>query len=128
MEWKTVIRAEIPSLRYENKNTAYDYFKKILGDASDVEDYDGEIEWFEYEGELQPVYDYDTKKWGIDLVLEHKSDYKTYVHSVCDNGVTLNEFQTFADRLIKKFPEVNIETIRFISYDWYNGGDEPIHL
>jgi hypothetical protein len=127
MEYKTVLRAEIPSLQGANKNTAYEYFKNILGEAPDVEDYDGEIEWFEYDGELQPIHDWDTKKWGIDLILKHTSDYKVKVKNDYKNGVTLTEFKELADRLVQKFG-VNENQIRLISYDWYNGGDEPIYL
>jgi hypothetical protein len=123
-ESKTVLRAEFPRLKGKSRNEAYPFYVKFLGEPIEVEEWNGEVDYFRYDGEYQPVYDYDSKRWGIDLVLHHESDYNTYIE-MKTNGLTLDEFNKLANEMSLKF-EVDKYKIRLISYSWYNGSDEPI--
>lgn len=126
--YKTVIRGEIPSLQGFNKTNAYNYFKKILGEANDIDEYDNEIDYFEYQGEFIPVYDYNNKKWGVDLVLSHKTSSKTYIKSQYDKGINIKEFNELTEKLISKFPEIDKTKVKYINYTWYNSTEEPIYF
>lgn len=123
-ESKTVLRAEFPKLKGKTRQEVYPFFLNLLGKPEEVDEYDGVVEYFYYEGKHQPVYDYDSKRWGIDLVLHHESDYKTYIEME-SNGLTLDEFNKLAHDMSLKF-EIDKYKVRLISYTWYNGADEPI--
>jgi hypothetical protein len=129
MERKTTLRMEIPSLQGKDYTEAFEYFRNILGEPEelDLDEETGEVYYFSYEGKFQPVYDYSNKKWGADLILYHSSDYKVYVSSDYERGVTLKEFNMLADELVGKFGG-NKEDIKLLSYEWYNGGDEPVRF
>lgn len=124
MEYKTVLRAEFPELEGKSRTEVYPFYKDIIGEADELEDYDGEVEYFSYEGKYQPVHRYEKDRWGIDHVLHHESDYKTYIE-LKTNGVSLSEFEEMASKMSVKFG-VDKSKIRLISYSWYNGSDEPI--
>jgi hypothetical protein len=123
-ETKTVLRAEFPRLKGKSINEVYPLYVQFLGEANEVEEWKGKVDYFRYEGKFQPVHDYDSKRWGIDLVLHHESDYNTYIEMET-NGLTLDEFNKLANEMSLKF-EVDKYRIRLISYTWYNGSDEPI--
>lgn len=123
-ETKIVLRAEIPRLKGKTMTEVYPFYLEILGEPNDLDEYDGEIEYFEYDGKYQPAHDYDSGRWGIDLVLHHKSDYKTYIEME-SNGLTLDEFHKLAHEMSLKFT-IDKYKVRLISYTWYNGADEPI--
>jgi len=125
VEDKTVLRVEIPRLSGINKTEAFNYFKKILGEPNDIDNDEKEVYYFEYNGRFQPVYDSNNKKWGIDLVLAHKSTYKTYIQFDYKKGITLKEFGLLADELCQKF-DIKKEDVKLLSFSWYNGGAEPI--
>jgi len=126
MESKVVLRAELPELKGKSRNEVYPVFVNLIGEADDIDEYEGEIEYFQYEGEIQPVYDYDSKRWGIDHVLHHESDYRTYI-KMKSNGLSLKEFDELASQMEEKFG-IDKSKVRLISYSWYNGGDEPINF
>lgn len=121
---KTVLRAEFPHLKGKAVHEVYPFYVNLLGEPDEVDKWDGEVEHFEYEGKYQPIRDYDTERWGIDLVLHHETDYRTYIQMET-NGLSLGEFNQLADEMSKKF-SVDKEKVRLISYTWYNGSDEPV--
>lgn len=123
MERKTILRAKIPFLKDFSRNLVYEYFENILGKANEVEIWDDEIEYFRYDTEIQPVED-NEGNWGVDYVFHHSSDYTTYIDNK-SNGITLTEFQNKAFELANLFG-IEPNSIKLMSYDWYNGGDEPI--
>lgn len=123
-ESKTVLRAEFPRLKGKSANEVYPFYKKLLGEPSDIDEWRGEVDWFEYEGKYQPVHDYENDRWGIDLILRHESDYETYIEME-SNGFTLDEFHKLAHEMSLRF-EVDKYRIKLMSYTWYNGADEPI--
>jgi hypothetical protein len=125
-ESKIVLRSEIPRLKDKTYNEAFLYFKEILGEPNEIDEYDGEVEYFQYEGKLQPIFDYDSKRWGIDLVLHHESDYKTYI-KMKSNGLTLDDFNSLANQISLQF-SIDKYKIKLMSYTWYNGVDEPINF
>ena len=124
MESKTVLRAEFPELEGKTITEVYPFYKSILGEADELEDYDGEVEYFSYKGQYKPAYRYENAKWGIDRILHHESDYKTYIE-MKENGLSLSEFEDMANEMSVKFGVDKLK-VRLISYSWYNGGDEPI--
>jgi len=123
-ESKTVLRAEFPQLQGKTTNEVYPFYLEILGKPNEIDEYDDEVGYFSYEGKYQPAYDYDSKKWGIDLVLHHESDYNTYIKQET-NGLSLKEFDTLAKSMTDVFG-VDKDKVRLISYTWYNGSEEPI--
>jgi hypothetical protein len=123
---KIVLRAEFPHLQGKSRNEVYPFYLDILGEPSDIDEYDGKVDYFEYEGKYQPVHDYDNDRWGIDLILHHESDYKTYIE-MNSNGLTLDEFNKLANSMSQAFC-VDKYKIRIISYSWYSGADEPIRF
>lgn len=125
-ESKTVLRAEFPQLQGKTRNEAFLFYKEILGEPTEVDEYDGEVEFFTYEGKYQPVYDYDKERWGIDLVLHHESDYNVYIANDM-NGLSLEEFEKLANEMSQTFG-VEKSKIRLMSYTWYNGVDERIYF
>jgi hypothetical protein len=125
-ETKVVLRAEFPRLKGKTRQEVYPFYLELLGEPTDKDEWDGVVEYFSYEGKYQPAYDHDSKRWGIDLVLHHESDYNTYINMET-NGLTLDEFHKLAHEMSIKF-EVDKYKIRLISYTWYNGSDEPIQF
>ncbi|MBG9549752.1 hypothetical protein [Cytobacillus firmus] len=123
-EKKVVLRAEFPQLQGKNRTEVFPFYKEILGVPSELDEYEGEVEYFEYEGKYQSAYDYNNKRWGIDWVLHHESDYKTYIE-MRTNGVSLGDFEKMASAMSQIFG-VDKSKVRLISYTWYNGVDEPI--
>lgn len=123
-ESKIVLRAEFPQLKGKNRTEVFPFYKDILGEPSELEEYEGEIQYFEYEGKFLPAYDFNKKRWGIDLVLHHQSDYKTFIKHK-SNGLSLGEFEALANSMSQLFG-VDKSKVRLISYTWYNGVDEPV--
>lgn len=126
MEEKIVLRAELPHLKGKTRNEVYPIFKDLLGEADELEEYEGEVEYFNYEGMYQPVCNYNGKRWGIDLVLHHESEYSTYIE-MATNGLSLGEFENYAHEMAEKFG-IDMYKVRYIGYSWYNGSDEPIQF
>lgn len=125
-ETKIVLRAEFPELKGKSKTEVYPFYQKILGEPDEIDMYDGEVDYFSYEGKYQPCHNYYQNRWGIDLVLHHESDYKVYIQME-SNGISLDEFKKLADEMSKKFG-VDKNEIRLMTYTWYNGTDEPIYF
>lgn len=123
---KIVLRAEFEELRGKSTTEVYPFYLKLLGKPLEVYYYKDEVEHFEYEGIYKPVYNYSTERWGIDLVLYHKSDYKVYV-DMESNGLSLKEIEDLSNEMSVKFG-VDKYKVRMISYTWYDNGDEPIHF
>jgi hypothetical protein len=123
-ETKIVLRAEFPHLHGKSRKEVYPFYQDILGEPNEVDEYDGEVDYFRYEGKYQPVHDYDNDRWGIDLILHHESDYKTYIE-MNSNGLSLSEFDQLASSMSQVFG-VDRKNVRLLSYTWYNGSDEPI--
>lgn len=124
MESKIVLRAELPELKGKNRTEVFPIYKELLGEPETLDEFDGEIEYFQYAGKYQAVQDYKENRWGIDLVLHHESNYRTYIEMET-NGLSLEEFERLATEMAEKF-NVDKKKIRLMSYSWYNGVDEPI--
>lgn len=130
-EWKTVLRADIPTLKGKNQNEALDYFRTKLGEPEELDDYEGEILYFEYDilkHPFVPVKEHahgkslrENDRWGVDRVLSYGNDYDKTIGSV---NHTLQELNEFANELQQKF-DIDPSSIRLLSYKWYNGSDEP---
>jgi hypothetical protein len=126
-EYKTVIRTKIDGLKNKSKNEVYEFFKSVIGEAKEVDEYDGKIDYFHYDddaGMLCPVQNYRTKQWGVDYVLAHGSDYNG---SPSDVNLSLRDIKKHCNMLTTRFG-VKESNCKLVSYSWYNGGDEPIHF
>lgn len=123
-ENKIVLRAEFPQLHGKSVTDVYPFYREILGEPSEMDEYEGEVFYFKHAGKYQAAHDYNNNRWGVDLVLHHKSDYTTYV-GMKSNGLSLGEFDQLANTMPQMF-EIDKSKVRLISYTWYNGGDEPI--
>lgn len=129
-ESKTVLRVEIPHLKGKGMKEAYEYFYPILGEPDDLDEWDGEIEYFSYyekNHRFVPVDEYSygrdatNDRWGVDLILSYGNDYGD-----CNGKAnhSLGELRQLAEEMAEKF-NVDPDTCRVVSYTWYNGGDEP---
>ncbi|GIN55043.1 MULTISPECIES: hypothetical protein [Bacillus subtilis group] len=131
-ESKTVLRAEIPHLKGVDTTEAYKYFKRLLGEADDFDEWEdeNEIDYFVYEAlfhKYVPVASYgdgDMIIWGIDCILAYKDD-----HGNCKGKdiYSLAELKSYAEEMAKKF-DVNPDKVKLLSYTWYNGVEEPIRF
>lgn len=93
--------------------------------------WDGKVDFFEYS---EKKHDYipveelsygktDNDRWGVDYIIAYGSDYD----HIGDVNYSLKEISEFAKKLADKF-NVDINSIRLLSYTWYNGADEPIYF
>ena len=102
----------------------FPFYKNTIGNPSELDEYEGEVEYFEYNGKYQPSHQYKGDRWGIDMVLHHETDYDTKIE-MQTNGISLAEFLTLSQEMENKFG-IDKSQVRLISYTWYNGGDEPV--
>ncbi len=96
-----------------------EYLKNILGEPKDVDEHDGTIDHFEFEG-----YDTHCPKgrgglWIVKNLIERNDNSIDFFES-------LKEINDTADDLACKF-SVNREDIRVFAHDWYTGGDNPFY-
>lgn len=127
-ETKSGIRVEIKSLKGKSRSEAYVYFQSILGDAEDVDEFDGEVEWFEYSGKFQPGQEYsygetDDDRWFVDMVASEGKE----IDGEGDLYLSFEKLNSMVDELIEKFG-IEREDVMVFSYTWYNGADEPRHV
>ena len=131
-EYKTVLRFQIPALDQKGYPEVLEYFRSRLGEPEDIDEWEGEIEYFSYPREalMRPVCR--NKQWGVEAVLVHTRYRDTFGYSpqLCKNqGVSLAELQKFGEEFSKiGFDEKDIATMKLYSYSWYNGGDDPVHF
>jgi hypothetical protein len=124
-EYKTVVRAKIKELNGADTRTALDFFKERIGEPEEIDEFDGEIEWFRYKddaGCFTPVSR--NKEWGIDFVIAHSNAYNGDPQDV---NLSLEEIEEYMKRLVLRIG-VNLSDCRLVIYSWYNGVDEPIHF
>lgn len=125
MESKMVLRVEIESLKGDSCDDAYVYFKTFLGEADEVEVWDGKIKYFYYDEskhEFVPVLQYDGVRWGIDYILDYHYDGN---RKSGKSEYTVAEIIASTERMCRMF-NVSSDDIKLVSYEWYNGGDEPV--
>lgn len=123
-ETKIVLRAEFPQFQGKTRTEVFPFYKEILGEADEVNEWEGEIDYFKYSGKYQPAYEYKSKRWGVDWVLHHETDNKVYIE-MKENGVSLADFEKMANSMSELFG-IEKSNVRLTSYTWYNGVDEPI--
>lgn len=125
MESKMVLRVEIESLKGNSYDEAYPYYKSFLGEADEVEEWEGNVEFFTYEKskhEFIPVLEYGEQRWGIDYILDYHYDGRRRNGK---SAYTLSEIISATERICRTF-NVSNDNVKLISYEWYNGGDEPV--
>lgn len=125
MESKIVLRVEIESLKGSTYDEAYPYFKAFLGEADDIDEWDGVVEYFRYDKSLHeiiPVREYNENRWGIDYILSYHYDGTLRIGKT---EFALTEIIDATEKLCRMF-NVNNDEIKLVSYEWYNGGDEPV--
>lgn len=127
MESKMALRVEIESLKGNSYDDAYAYFKAFLGEADDLEEWEGKIEYFNYDEskhEIVPALQYKGVRWGIDYILDYHYDGER------KNGKSSYSMSEIA-AMVKKISimlNVSCDNIKLVSYEWYNGGDEPVEF
>lgn len=122
MESKLVFRCELPELYGMSYEEVLPYFTERIGNPSYIDENDGVINYFEYEGNLQPVYDYDNNVWGIDYIAGQVDENK---HDDLRISLSVHEIEMIFAELFGCF-SINEDDVRLVSYSWYNGADEPI--
>lgn len=133
-EGKTVIRLSLPELTGMDYNQVFPYFVERLGIPTDIDEFDGKVEYFSYRIKAstekrhrskeiaieyyRPVKNED--KWGVDLVLN-----EGYVEEWQGLNLSIVELMAKATVMADKFGK-KMSDCRVAAYSWYNGCDEPI--
>ena len=121
MESKAVLRLEVESLYGKNNHEAYQILKDIIGEAEEVYlNSDNTVDVFFYEGKYDVLSNDD--RWYIDLVLNRSVQWGDEEPLVENIHTIMNK----AQELSLLFNE-DISKIRLVSYQWYNGVDEPVY-
>jgi len=118
------IRAHIPELDSYSAKEALNFFRKRLGEPDDVDEYKGEVDYFNYDyakHDLVPVYSSDENKWGIEHIF-----VKTFPYDIDTIQISISDLEKWDQKIRDKFPHVNIGPLLVCSYTYYNGTDEPI--
>jgi len=120
MESKTCLRVRIKPWKGFTWTKAYAKVLPILGKPSDIDEWRGDVEYFEYTGyAFHKIKDY----WYVDSVID--SDREGSVN-FCE---TLGVVQDYARELLDLLglsDTMGIEDVRLVSLTWYNGTDEPV--
>jgi len=124
-EAKSAIRLYLPELDGQNWNDVYPYFQQRLGDAEDVDEIDGVVDWFCYtqkSGEYYQVLEANKNRWVVDLVLDrcYLSEWDGLNMSLS----TLHLKALYFSDIFCKLPQ----DCKIVAYSWYNGVDEPAKL
>lgn len=127
-EYKTVIRARVP-LRTKDKHKAYLFFKDKLGEPTEVDYSDKEntiVDYFDYDSSCKfvPIIDYYEHEYQyyVDYIIKHNYGYSEKI----DRGnLSISEVYKISQELAILFNIDIDQDIKQISYDWYNGTDEP---
>lgn len=125
MESKMALRVEIESLKGDSYDDAYAYFKAFLGEADEVGEWEGKVEFFGYDKSKHkyvPVFQYSEKRWGIDHILDYHYDGNRRKGK---SNYALSEIELLTEEICRIF-NVNKDDITLVSYEWYNGSDEPV--
>lgn len=117
VESKLVLRLELPFLKGKSNTEAYEYFKDILGEAEELDEWKGEVEYFNYQGKVQPITDYQGS-WGADYVLYDSSENMDYNGSILEVNERAKEIASMFN--------MSEKDVKLFAYNWYNGGDEPV--
>lgn len=123
---KTVLRAEFPELKGMSRAEVYPFYQKLMGDAPELEMYQGKMDYFSYEraGLYQECCDVEDNRWGVEKVLQHESCYGAQVE-MKPNGYSMGELNEMAREMAESFG-IDPNQIRYISYTWHTGTDEPV--
>ena len=125
---KSALRLRLPELDGMSWNEAYAFFVAKIGQPVDVDEYEGEIQYFSYAPKRvrnKPSKDYyepikDGDKWGVDFVFEYGYPYE------CEGlNETIVDIQTCAEKMAGIFGK-EVVNVRVVCSTWYNGVDEPI--
>ena len=123
---KTVLRVELPELKGKSRDNVYPVYRDLLGDAPELDMYQGEVEYFSYDGVYRECCDVDSNRWGIERVLKMESEYRTEIAG-SQNGYSMGELNEMAQEMAEKF-NVDPNQVRLTSYTWYTGTDEPVRF
>lgn len=118
---KVAIRGQIPELDGKTHNDVIDVFRKALGEPSQIDEWEDNIEYFsydDYEG-LRSVYSDEDEVWGVEKII--LDDYSYENNDAC---LSLEMIQETLKEMQKLFP--SIKTVVVAAYTWYTGTDEPI--
>ena len=124
--FKFAVCGHVPGLDNASWTEAYAYFKEKLGAAPEVDEYDGNIDYFSYFPDRKTVNVLGARPsttsgittWGYEYVLEDCE-----LGDEDRPGVSLGEI----DRICRKLWELDVcrENIQVVAYTWYTGVDEP---
>jgi len=127
-ESKCGYRVPIESLRGKNWTEALAYFRELIGEPEDVDEYEGEVQYFTYADDAkyracpeESHGEYESKNdgWFIDMNLD-----SGYGEDHSDLHLTFGEIEKTVLELSEKFG-VNKDDIMVFGYSWYNGVEEP---
>lgn len=125
---KNGFRVLIRSLKGKSKDDALEYFRSVLGEPDEIDEWNGKIEYFNYNGKYQPRQEFSYKSgnknenWVVDYVLSEGPE-----HENSEFYINLIDMTENIKELAQKF-NVNENDIILFSYTWYNGADEPVEI
>lgn len=121
-------RVPIEFLRGKNWTEALAYFRPLIGEPEDVDEFEGEVQYFSYadnakyrgcEEDNNGEYESKNDGWFIDMTLEEDYGYES-----ADLHLTFGEIEKNVSELSEKFGADKSEIMVF-GYSWYNGVEEP---
>jgi hypothetical protein len=120
VESKTCLRVRIKPWKGFTWTKAYAKVLPILGKPNDIEEWDGEVEHFEYTGyAFHKIKDY----WYVDSVIDSNREGEV---NFCE---TIGAIMDYSRELLDLFglaDTMEPEDVRLVSVSWYNGVDEPV--
>lgn len=133
-ESKSVLRVEIPSLEGKSSDEVYEFFRNYLGEAEELDEYEGFVEFFLYrDRSVMPVRGYSytnndlnkTERWGVEYVFHHDPngyDLESYLR--------ISDIESAWEELVEIFTEevISKDDMVLCNYTWYNGVDEPVEF
>jgi hypothetical protein len=118
---KTCIRLPLPELDGKTWQERFDFIKPILGEPSEVDEWEGEVTYFKYDG-YDFVYTYKTNKFAVDKVFKDCVSYEHPGLSMSLADLT-DEAEGFAMRFGKRAKDCLV-----VALTYYNGCDEPVEF
>lgn len=119
---KIVLRIPITALDGANASKALEYLSTRINTKPETDNYDGEVEWFDFPGSGYEVI-HNNDKWYLDFDCTHaeRSEQRRF-------ALPLSKLQDIAETQISRLRLVGTiepEDINMIVVQWYTGVSEP---
>lgn len=120
--FKYVIRARLEWLDGKTAEEVLDYFKEKIGEPKEFYS-PSDYMYSSGKDVYTPVYDYDNKLWGVDIVLE---DIESYGGEYL--AISYHRAHLLCSKLQAHFNIINPSHISILSYTYDTSSEDPIDL